>query len=220
MALAPAELVADIASGPGTTALLLAREFGVDVVGIDLAEPAVAAANARASASGLGERVHFYPGDAELLPLPDGSVDAVMCECAWCTLPDKAAGAAEMARILKPGGRLGITDVTLDPDRLDPELASIAGWVACIADAQPLAQYRALLERAGLTVTITEAHDDALAQMIATIDARLATYAILVTPALAGIDVASVRAKVAIAARGVAAGVAGYALLIAVKPAA
>ena len=213
------ERVADIASGPGATAFLLAAEFGVNVEGIDLSETAVAAANAKAGEAVLADRVMFRVGDAERLPLADSSVDAVICECALCTFPDKAGAAAEMARVLKPGGRVGITDVTLDPDRLDPELASLAGWVACIADARPADDYCRHLEQAGLHVTLTEAHDHALAKMIETIDARLVAYRMLNAPALAGVDIDAVRHKVAVAARAVSDGVAGYSLLVANKPA-
>jgi arsenite methyltransferase len=216
--LRPGERVADVASGPGATAFLLAAEYGVDVDGIDLGEMAVAAANAKALDGGVADRVMFHVGDAEQLPLADESVDAVVCECALCTFPDKAAAAAEMARVLKPGGRVGITDVTLDPQRLDPELASLAGWVACIADARPVADYCHHLERAGLQVTLTESHDGALAKMTETIDARLVAYRMISPAALAGIDIDAVRQKVAVAARAVADGVAGYSLLVAHKP--
>jgi ubiquinone/menaquinone biosynthesis C-methylase UbiE len=212
------ERVADVASGPGTTALFLAAEYGVTVEGVDLGPAAVAAATARAAEAGVEGRVGFRVGDAERLPLDDASVDAVVCECALCTFPDKAAAAAEMARVLKPGGRVGITDVTLDRDRLDPDLATLAGWVACIADARPAAEYCRYLERAGLEMTLIEAHDDALARMIETIDARLAAYGMINLPALAGLDIQAVRHKVAIAARAVADGVAGYSLLVARKP--
>jgi ubiquinone/menaquinone biosynthesis C-methylase UbiE len=165
------ELVADVASGPGTTAFLLAAEYGVIVDGIDLGPAAVAAANANAVQAGVDGRVMFRVGDAERLPLDDASVDAIVCECALCTFPDKAMATAEMARVLKQGGRVGITDVTLDQDRLDPELATLAGWVACIADARPTAEYRRYLEQVGLEITLVEAHDDALARR----DARRAT---------------------------------------------
>ncbi len=213
------QAVADIASGPGTTAFLLAAEFGVDVVGIDLGEANVAAGNARAAEAGADSTVVFRVGDAERLPLADETVDAVICECALCLFPDKAAAVTEMARVVKPGGRIGITDVTLDRQRLDAELASVAGWVACLADARPLNEYCQHLQEVGLEVNRTESHDQALAGMIDTIDARLTAYRLAGAPALAGIDLDSVRRKVAVAARAVTDGVAGYSLIVASKPA-
>jgi arsenite methyltransferase len=130
--------VLDVASGPGTTAFLLASEFGVEVNGVDLGDLTVAKANGTAASEGIGDRVRFHRGDAERIPLPDASVDAVVCECAFCTFPDKKTAAAEMARVLKPGGRVGITYVALEPTRLDAELQSLAGWVSCLADARPV----------------------------------------------------------------------------------
>jgi SAM-dependent methyltransferase len=219
LGLRPGQRVLDVASGPGASAFLMASEFGVAVDGVELGEQAVDAANAKAGSLGVGDQVRFHVGDAERLPVPDGSVDAVICECAFCTFPDKATAASEMARVVKPGGQVGITDVTLDPSRLDPELASLAGWVACIADARPLAEYEDLLSRSGLKVTLTEPHDDALTRMIEMIDARLMAFAMIKAPALEGIEIDAARQKVAIAAKAVADGVAGYKLMVARKPA-
>jgi SAM-dependent methyltransferase len=216
--LRPGDRVLDIASGPGTTAFLLAAEFGVTVDGVDLSAAAVENATALAAAKGLGEALRFRTGDAERLPLPDASVDAVVCECAFCTFPDKPTAAAEMARVLKPGGRLGVTDVALDPQRLDAELQSLAGWVACLADARPVAEYVALLEGVGLAVTRTEPHDDALARMIEQIDARLTAFSMLKHAALESVDVPKARERCALAARAVADGIAGYSLIVARKP--
>jgi ubiquinone/menaquinone biosynthesis C-methylase UbiE len=210
LGLHPGKRVLDVASGPGTTALLLASEFGVSVDGLDLGPDAVAAAEARAADRGLAEQVRFYVADAERLPIANASVDDVICECAMCTFPDKERGALEMARVLRPGGRVGITDVTLDPVRLPAELASLAGWVACLADARPVADYRELLESAGLRVTLIERHDEALAQMIETIHARLTALAIIRPPALQGIDIEDALEKVALAASAVGEGTAGY----------
>ncbi|HUR23934.1 MAG TPA: methyltransferase domain-containing protein, partial [Acidimicrobiales bacterium] len=209
--------VLDIASGPGTTAFLLAAEFGVDVEGVDLGDEAVAKANDRSEAEGLAGRVRFSVGDAERLPMEDASVDAVVCECAFCTFPDKPTAAAEMARVLRPGGRLGITDVVLDPSRLHDELKTLAGWVACLADARPLDEYAALLAAAGLRVTLTESHDAALAKMIDQIDARLMAFRMTAAPALAGVDFDVARQRTALAAEAVREGIAGYALLVAEK---
>ena len=215
--LRPGDRVLDLASGPGTTAFLLASEFGVEVDGVDLGDLTVAKANATAASEGLGEQVRFHLGDAERIPLPDASVDAVVCECAFCTFPDKKTAAAEMARVLKPGGRVGITDVALDPARLDAELKTLAGWGACLADARPVAEYVELLAGAGLTVTHTEAHDDALARMIDQIDARLVAFRMAKVAALESIDFDTARERAALAARAVADGIAGYSLLVAHK---
>ena len=210
--------VLDVASGPGTTAFLLAAEFGVQVEGVDLGEQAVANANTKAAERGLADQVRFTFGDAEQLPVPDAAFDAVVCECAFCTFPDKATAAAELGRVLKPGGRLGITDVALDRTRLDAELQSMAGWVACLADARPLAEYADILAAAGLKVTYTESHDDALAAMIDQIDARLVAFRMAKVAALDTIDFDQARHRVALAAKAVRDGIAGYKLLVAEKP--
>jgi arsenite methyltransferase len=213
--LRPGMRVLDIASGPGATAFLLASEFGVEVDGVDLGAQSVAAANKRAAGEGLDDRVRFHVGDAERLPFEDGAFDAVVCECAFCTFPDKPTAAAEMARVLRPGGRLGITDVALDPARLDSELQTLAGWVACLADARPVEEYVSLLGAAGLEVTLRESHDEALAKMIDQIDARLIAFRMAKVPALEAIDFDQARNRVALAARAVKDGIAGYALLVA-----
>lgn len=211
------ERVLDVASGPGSTALLLAEEFGVEVDGVDLSAEAVGRATSAAAEKGLGGRVRFVEGDAERLPFPDESFDAVLCECALCTFPDKARAASELARVLRPRGRLGITDVTLDHTRLDPELASLAGWVACLADARPVAEYVALLAGAGLAITASEPHDGALAQMVEQIEGRLRALSMLVSLPIP-FDVESALRHCGSAARAVASGVAGYHLLVARKP--
>jgi hypothetical protein len=215
--LRPGEQVLDLASGPGATAFLLASEFDVDVDGVDLGEVTVAKANATAASEGLAERVRFHLGDAERLPVPDESVEAVVCECAFCTFPDKPTAAAEMARVLKPGGRVGITDVALDPNRLHEELKTLAGWVACLADARPVDAYVSMLADAGLKVTLTESHDDALARMIEQIDARLVAFRMAKVPALENIDFDVARERTALAAQAVRDGIAGYTLIVAEK---
>ncbi len=160
-------------------------------------------------------------GDAERLPFPNDSFDAVVCECAFCTFPDKPRAAAELARVLRPGGRVGINDVTVEPDQLQPELQTLAGWVACLDDAQPLDTYAAILADAGLTVTCTERHDSALAVAIDAIDAQLRTLQLLArsTSAHAHVDFDRALNMTALANHAVDQGIAGYGLLIAQQPA-
>lgn len=215
--LRPGMRVADIASGHGTTAFLLACEFGVDVEGVDRAGELVAGANAKATELELDDCVTFRVGGSERLPYEDGSVDALVCECAFSTFSDKVTAAAEMARVLRPGGRVGITDVALDPERLG-ELESLAGWIACLADARPVSAYRSLLAGAGLELTFVEAHDESLARMIEDFDSRLVASRLARLPALEGLDYELARDRTAMAACAVRDGSAGYALMVAESP--
>jgi arsenite methyltransferase len=210
--------VLDVAAGPGATARLLATEYDVMVDGVDLGESTVERAR---EAAGLPGRVRFHVGDAEWIPLPDSTFDAVVCECAFCTFPDKATAAAEFARVLRPGGRVGITDVTVSAGGLPAELTTLAAWVACIADARPLAEYSAILDRAGLRTVRTERHDEAIARMIDEIDARLRLLRMTAPGRLAdaGVDVPAVLRYTGLARQAVADGLIGYALLVAEKPA-
>lgn len=165
--------VVDVASGVGTTSLVAAQEYDARVVGVDLSASNVSLAIGAADGAGLTGQVEFRAGDAESLPLVDATYDAVVCECALCTFPDKASAAAEMARVLRPGGRVGLTDVTAHRDRLPDELTGLVARVACVADARPAEEYRRILEAAGLRVTTVERHTRALRRMIDQIEARL-----------------------------------------------
>lgn len=210
--------VLDVAAGIGTSALLLAEEHDVEVVGVDLGPGQVATARQRAAQLGC-ERVRFEVGDAEQLPFEPASFTAVICECALCTFPDKPTAVAEMARVLPAGGRLGLTDVWLDPDRLDPDLRGLAGRIACLADARPIDDTRALVEVAGLSVTSLERHDDALAATIEQVITRLRALRLADLPALQGLDL---HRGIELARRAldtVQRGDAGYLLLTATKAA-
>lgn len=165
MALTPEDTLLDVACGAGASAVHLARRFGCRVIGVDLGVANVERARAAAAAAGVADRVEFRLGDAERLPLPNGAVDAVLCECAFCVFPDKSSAAAEFARVLRPGGRLGLSDLTRE-GALPPELDSLLAWVACVADALPLDGYTEALETAGLTVRKSERHDGALLQLV------------------------------------------------------
>jgi arsenite methyltransferase len=81
----------------------------------------------------------------------------VVCECAFCTFPNKNRAVAEVARLLRLGGRFGPTDVTV-AGPLPGELRGLAASVACIADGRPLEEYAALLDNAGLRVAHHEVH--------------------------------------------------------------
>ncbi len=159
--------VLDVASGKGESAIFLAGHFGCEVVGVDFGPENVKMANARAN--GLSS---FVEGDAERLDFEDASFDAVICECAFCTFPDKQRAAAEFARVLRPGGRVGLSDLTRTGP-LPNELGSLLAWVACIADARPVEEYTAFLTAAGISGIHSEIHDIALIEMVKDIKGRL-----------------------------------------------
>ncbi len=167
--LRPGDLVLDLATGRGVSARSLSRRFGCSVVGVDLSEANLEAARSRTAA---GDRVVYEVGDAEELGFASGEFDAVICECAFCTFPDKERAAGEMARVVKPGGRIGIADLVRRGD-LPPPLQTISAWVACIADARPETDYVAQLERAGFAQPSIEVHDYALAELASQIRLRL-----------------------------------------------
>lgn len=170
--LGPGDRVLDVASGLGTTAIFLAEHFGSRVVGVDFAEASVREATTRAAQAGLADLVRFERGDAEGLPVPDGSVDAVICECAFCAFPDKARAAAEFARALRPGGRIGLSDLTRSGP-LPEELHSLLAWIACLGDARPVEEYISYLRDVGFTNPLIEARDEALRELVREVRGKL-----------------------------------------------
>ena len=170
--LTPDSHLVDAASGTGASALFLARRFGCRVSGFDLSRQNVERATVEAARQGLSDRVQFECGDVERLPLGDESADAIICECAFCTFPNKAGAAREFARVVRPGGRVGLSDITRAPGRSD-ELNDLMAWIACLADARSSETYAAWLTGAGLTITAVEPHDEALREMVRAVAARL-----------------------------------------------
>ncbi len=218
--LRPGERVLDVASGRGISAVHLAQTVGCSVVGVDYSPPNVASARRTASERGVSDRVHFLAGDAERLPVEDDTFDAVIAECAFCTFPDKAAAAAEFARVLRPGGRLGFVDL-LRSGPLPEELGGLVAWVACVGDARPLEEYLALLEDAGLRIDRVEHHDHALAELVEMVRTRLLTVQVaarLTASPLPNVDWGEVRPMLRSAAAAVADGRLGYALIAATLP--
>jgi arsenite methyltransferase len=214
------ERLVDVACGIGATSLLAAQDYGAFVDGVDLSAANVKLAAGAAVATDLADRTTFHHGDAEALPLPDGRWDAVICECALCTFPDKTTAAREMARVLRSGGRLGISDITADRDRLPNELTGIAAWVACVADARTSAEYRHILTEAGLRVTSVEHHTPALERMITQLGARLDLLKMIARPRLEALGVDFTRASPVLEAARAAVrdGVLDYVLITAEKP--
>ncbi|MFN2444703.1 MAG: class I SAM-dependent methyltransferase [Vicinamibacterales bacterium] len=218
--LTPERRVLDAASGKGASALLIAQRFGCTVLGVDLSTLNVTHATAEAARLGLAGRVTFEVGDAERLPLDDASVDAVICECAFCTFPDKRAAAHEFARVLRFGGQVGLSDITRAPGPAG-ELADLMAWVACLADARPANAYAALLGEAGFVNVAMENHDAVLLEMIRDIGSRLFAVDVLrglQKIELGGFDFDAAKQMTRQALVAVAEHRLGYAVVCATKP--
>jgi SAM-dependent methyltransferase len=148
--LRPGETVLDLGSGGGIDVLLSARRVGATgkAYGLDMTTEMLELARRNAAEAGA-DNVEFLFGHMEDIPLPDASVDVVVSNCVINLSVDKPAVFASMNRVLRPGGRIGISDVVAE-DRLTPaERAERGGWVGCIAGALSMSEYRDGLSRAG-----------------------------------------------------------------------
>lgn len=209
----------DVACGPGTSAIWLARELGCEVTGVDYGVGNIASAAQAAANAGLSARVRFLPADSENLPFADCSFDAVICECSFCTFPDKPLAAREIFRVLRPGGRFGMTDVVRSGP-LPTELDSLLAWSACITDARPVEEYCSILETCGFEVDLVECHDAALVELVDRVRRRLVGAQLasgLGKLDLPGIDLTAAASLARSAMRAIVGGRLGYALLLAVK---
>jgi ubiquinone/menaquinone biosynthesis C-methylase UbiE len=168
----------------------------------------------------LEKRVCFRTGDAEGLPFPDASFDAVICECAFCTFPDKAAAADEFARVVRSSGGVGLSDLTR-PSVLPEEVSGLLAWVACIADAQPVGTYVRYLCEAGFRVERVEPHDETLLEMVNQVRMKLLSAEIMVglkRLELPGVDFTAAKEMARSALSAVHDGSLGYAIIHGAKP--
>jgi len=145
------ETVVDLGSGPGLDALLAAKQVGSTgrVIGVDMTPEMLE--RARATAAKVGAtNVDFRQGRLERLPVETASVDAVTSNCVINLVPDKAAVFGEIARVLKPGGRVVVSDIVLDRPLPEAVAKDVFAWCGCVAGASDRKQYLALVEAAGL----------------------------------------------------------------------
>lgn len=149
--LRPGETVVDLGAGAGVDAFLAARQVGPQgkVIGVDMTPAMLEKARTFAASSGFAQ-VEFREGRLENLPVADASVDAVTSNCVINLVPDKAAVFREIARILKPGGRLVISDMILDGELPASVRTSLLAYVGCVAGAMRREAYFEMLAAAGL----------------------------------------------------------------------
>jgi len=150
--LRPGDVVVDLGSGAGFDAFLASERVGPTgrVIGVDMTDEMLA--RARANARKLGrENVEFRKGLLEDLPLEDASADVVISNCVINLCPDKARVFAEAHRVLRPGGRLFVSDVVLERPLPEKLREPVAAYVGCISGSMLRADYLATVQGAGFT---------------------------------------------------------------------
>lgn len=148
--LSPGEVVLDLGSGGGIDVLLSARRVGPSgkAFGLDMTDDMLALARENQRKAGL-ENVEFLKGEIEHIPLPDNSVDVIISNCVINLAANKDRVFAEAYRVLKPGGRLAVSDVVVRGEVPAEIRRNMELWVGCVAGALEESEYRAKLERAG-----------------------------------------------------------------------
>lgn len=171
LALPAGARVVELAAGCGTTAIELARA-GHHVTAVDQSQSNLARGREAATAANLDGNIEFVQGDVSALPFNDNAFDAALIECAVSTFADKRRVAGEVARVLRPGGRLAISDMAVK-EPLPPEFLAFAGPWACIEDAQPVRGYQSLFLDAGLRVLEAVDESDSLLALSRSIKRKL-----------------------------------------------
>ncbi len=155
------ERVLDLGSGGGIDVLLSAKRVGPTgrAIGLDMTDEMLALAQRNAAEAGA-TNVEFIRGHIEDVPLPAESVDVVISNCVINLAADKPAVFREIARVLRPGGRMGITDIVAEDRLTAAERAERGSYAGCIAGALSFSEFRAGLEAVGLTdISLTPTHE-------------------------------------------------------------
>jgi SAM-dependent methyltransferase len=166
-ALKPGETVLDLGSGAGFDAFLAAQRVGPEgrVIGVDMTPEMIARATSLARKHGYGN-VEFRQGDIEALPVDDASVDVILSNCVVNLAPDKAKVFREALRVLKPGGRLQVSDLVLARPLPEALLQDMDAYAACISGAMLKDDYLAAIRAAGFEgVTVVSERHFGLAEL-------------------------------------------------------
>lgn len=156
--------VLDIACGKGTTAFFLAEAYHCRVTGIDLSDKMIALCQSKVDERKLADKVSFLLGDAEYLPFRGSSFDVVISECSFSLLPNKAMAATDIRRVLRPQGKLAMTDIILRGEVPDG-LRSQVSFACCLAGAWRIEEYVNLLAEVGFQSQCVEDHSPELARV-------------------------------------------------------
>src|SRR5688500_1227224 len=181
------ERVLDLGSGGGIDVLLSAKRVGPSgrAFGLDMTDEMLALAGRNAAEAGA-TNVEFLKGHIEAIPLPAGSIDVVISNCVVNLAADKGAVFTEIARVLRPGGRIGISDIVADDSLTLDQRAERGTYVGCIAGALSYAEFESGLRAAGLEdITLTTTHQvtDGMHSVIARATKPMTTASVTPNPA-------------------------------------
>lgn len=209
--LAEGKRVLDVACGNGSSLRAVLAAWPVSACGIDASAP-----------SYRDDRLDLRHGDAHAIPFDDGGFDAVLCECALSTFFDQPRALGEMRRVLRPGGRLAVSDMVLN----GPVPDALRDWVhtgTCLARAMTLEAYAQALRNAGFAVLAQHTDADALRELLGRIKRNLVGAALAAATGNLGagtrVDVKEGRMLLREAEAAIAAGTVGYGVLVAERPA-
>jgi len=203
--------ILDVASGRGASLKAIMKQYSVSAVGMDFA----------AAPESDNPKLELIRGDAHDIPFDSERFDAAICECALSTFADQPRALAEAFRVLRPGGRLAVSDMLAN----GPIPEELAGWVhvgTCLSHARSLSDYAALLEAAGFEILCTEESSWALREMLGGIKRKLVAAALGKATGAIGdgieLDIKKGRNAIRQAEAAMRDGVVGYGYLIARKP--
>ncbi len=178
-ALQPGQVVLDLGSGGGIDCFLAAQKVGPSgrVIGVDMTPAMLEKARANREKVGA-ENVEFRLGEIEHLPVADGTVDVIISNCVINLSPDKPQVFREAFRVLKPGGKLAVSDMVTDGPLPESIKSNLAIWTGCVAGALDVSEYLAMIKAAGFekvslepVYLAPEIVDEAVAQLDSSLDA-------------------------------------------------
>ena len=176
MGLKPDDWVIDLASARGASAIAVSRAFHCRVVGVEFGRGATLVADANARNAPVIPTTFFIQSDAEALPLRSSTFDAAFAECSVSIFTKKAQAIQEVSRTLRPGGKFGLSDVTLEPGCLPPELTGQVGQMLCLTEALNVEGYQRLLQQGGMELLRREDASGEIISLLDDLDSKLEAF--------------------------------------------